>query len=66
MSKRDKIFAVVMAVVLVALTSGAVAVASSKPVPKAVITTKCVAYQTRVIESDKTRQFHVMWDETCK
>lgn len=31
----------------------------------AVYTTLCVAGQNRVIESNKTREFHVMWDETC-
>lgn len=36
--------------------------ASEKP---AVYTTLCVAGQNRVIESNKTREFHVMWDETC-
>lgn len=50
---------------IVGATIGLTAYVSSEAGKPAVYTTLCVAGQNRVIESNKTREFHVMWDETC-
>ena len=44
---------------------GALYWAAREAAKPAEYTTVCVAGQTRVIESSKTREFQIIWDETC-
>lgn len=65
--KQNRQFWALIAVsgALVGVLGGVAVYGLSEAAEDALITTHCITGQTRVVESNKTREFHVLWDESC-